>query len=307
MAFYHILSLDGGGIRGLLTSKLLERLEKEHPGFLDEVDLIAGTSTGGILALGLAAGLKPAEISDIYQSKGKDIFADTIWDKLGDLDRAFQPEYSNKPLKKAVLDIIGDKKLKDLDKQVLITTFDLDGGVSSRTGVRSWKPKFFHNFPGEDSDGEESTVDIALRTSAAPTYFPIYQGYIDGGVIANNPSMCALAQALHPDTGDQKLSQVTVLSVGTGTNPKFIPREDGNWGLTQWAPHLVSIMIDGGSGVSDYQCKQILGPRYFRLNAIFQEEIGLGDIKQIPRLVELAESVDLKNAVKWVDKYYKKD
>ncbi|HRE25738.1 MAG TPA: hypothetical protein PK954_03810, partial [Anaerolineales bacterium] len=119
------------------------------------------------------------------------------------------------------------------------------------------------NFPNEDTDARELAVDVALRTSAAPTYFPIVDGFVDGGVIANNPSMCALAQALDPKRGaGQALADVRILSLGTGQNQEFIETDDTDWGLAQWMPHLVGVMIDGAMDLANYQCRQILGEHY---------------------------------------------
>jgi patatin-like phospholipase/acyl hydrolase len=307
MALYRILSLDGGGIRGVLTVTLLERLEKAHPGFLSKVDLFAGTSTGGILALGLAAGLTPTEIGQLYVESGKTVFADSVWDDIRDLGKLTGADYSNQPLKQAILDRIGEITLGTLPKSVLISSFDLDNEPQTSGALRTWKPKFFHNFPGSDSDADQKLVDVALRTSAAPTYFPIYQGYIDGGVVANNPSMCALAQALNPKAGGQNLRQVTLLSIGTGINSRFLAQQDADWGLAQWAPHLVSLMIEGSTGVADYQCQQILGKRYLRIDPILPGSIGVDKLDQIPLLREVGEGEDLYAAVRWLKHYYKKD
>jgi patatin-like phospholipase/acyl hydrolase len=148
-------------------------------------------------------------------------------------------------------------------------------------------------------------VDVALRTSAAPAYFPIYQGYIDGGVVVNNPSMCALAQAINPETGGQSLRKVTLLSIGTGANSRFLPEQDADWGLAQWAPHLISLMIEGGVGLADYQCRQILGARYLRINPVLPTPMGMDQVKQIPALQSLAESEDLRVAIGWLKRYYK--
>lgn len=305
MSPYHILSLDGGGIRGVLTAKLLERLEMAHPGFLSKVDLFAGTSTGGILALGLAAGLTPMEMGRLYEESSTKVFADSIWDDIRDLGKLTGADYSNEPLKQAILELIGEITLGDLQKRVLISSFDLDNDPQEPGAQRTWKPKFFHNFPGEDSDADQKVVDVALRTSAAPTFFPIYQGYVDGSVVANNPSMCALGQALHPQTGGQKLRQVTLLSIGTGTNPKFVPQQDADWGLAQWAPHLISLIMEGNVGLADYQCKQVLGKRYLRINPILPKPIGLEEVDQIPLLKEVAEKEDLSAATRWLKRYYK--
>jgi uncharacterized protein len=204
MAKFRILSLDGGGIRGILTAVLLDRLQKEYPALLnvrpDAITLIAGTSTGGILALGLADGLTPAQIRDLYVVNGRSIF-DATWTRdIRDLGGLAGSKYDNSNLKQVLQQTFGGKKLDDLKTRVLIASFHLDDEDPT---ARSWKPKFFHNFPGPDSDGAAMVVDVAMETSAAPTYFPSYNGYVDGGVVANNPSMAALAQALDSRNGPE--------------------------------------------------------------------------------------------------------
>lgn len=304
MGYFNILSLDGGGIRGILSCRLLERLERLYPGYLEKVSLIAGTSTGGILALGLAAGLTPAEIGEIYRMDGGKIFYNTFWDRLGDIDRLLYADYSNKALEEALTAKFGDMRLGDLKKRVLISSFRLDSGSVTKMGVRMWKPKFFQNFDGDPSDCDQRVVDVALRTSAAPTYFPLYQGFADGGLVANNPSMCALAQALDKRTGRQRISKVTVLSIGTGIMPKWVMGFNENWGFRQWAPHLISIMMEGVAGVADFQCKQILGPRYLRIDVLFQRNVGLDSVSEIPYLIQLADLEDIGEVRKWLEKYY---
>ena len=116
---------------------------------------------------------------------------DAFWNEVRDLNKLIGADYTQSPLKKALVKAMGDKTLAELEKQVLISSFDLDNSPVKPGSMRTWKPKFFQNFVGPGSDGQEKVIDVALRTSAAPTYFPIYQGYIDGGVVANNPSMCA--------------------------------------------------------------------------------------------------------------------
>lgn len=304
MSYFNILSLDGGGIRGLLSCKLLERLNRMYPGYLEKVNLVAGTSTGGILALGLAAGFTPMEMADLYQKDGVKIFTRNIWDKVGDIDRFYYADYGNAALEEALKAKFGDMRLGDLKKKVLISSFRLDSGSITKMGVRSWKPKFFQNFEDDPSDCDQRVVDVALRTSAAPTYFPLYQGFADGGLVANNPSMCAVAQALDKNSGKQKLNKITLLSIGTGVMPKWVSGFNENWGYLQWAPHLITIMMDGVAGVADYQCKQILGQRYLRLNVLFQRDIGLDNVTEIPYLAELADLEDINDAQKWFSKYY---
>lgn len=107
MPKYKILSLDGGGIRGLLTAILLERLEEAVPGWLDKADLLAGTSTGGIIALGLAHGLTPRELRGLYEKRGKKIFNDSWIDDLTDVGKVIGADYDNKNLTKELKGIFG--------------------------------------------------------------------------------------------------------------------------------------------------------------------------------------------------------
>lgn len=305
MSPFHIVSLDGGGIRGVLASALLERLESAQPGFLAQVDLYAGTSTGGILALALASGMTPTESRNLYERLGAKVFQDSFWDNFVDLGQLRGAQYSNSPLREELTNTFGSKILGDLPHNVLVSSFDLDNEATGMGKVRSWKAKYFHNFPGPDSDAHEKVVDVALRTSAAPTFFPIYQGYVDGGVVSNNPSMCAVAQAVEPNTGKQKLRDVRLLSVGTGNNPKYLPEQNDDWGFVQWAPHLISLMLEGSVGLSDYQCHQLLGSHYFRVNPVLPVEIGLDGVNQIPLMETLASQFDLSEAGAWIKRNFR--
>jgi patatin-like phospholipase/acyl hydrolase len=305
MATYRILSLDGGGIRGLLTAILLERLEAARPGFLAQVDLFAGTSTGGLLALGLASGLTPTEARALYEEKGAFVFKDTLWDDIKDLGLTLGAQYSLDHLKTALTEQFGAQTLDDLPKKVLISTFDLDN-QAAEPELRTWKPKFFHNYPGPDSDGEQSVVDVALRTAAAPVYFPTFQGYIDGGVVANNPSMCALAQALDPGTGGQQAQDVVLLSLSTGRNRAYLEAQNADWGWAQWAIdlRLIGVMLDGNTGLAHYQSQRVLGQRYHRLDPLLPQKVNMDDLDAIPLLIELANQVDLAETIAWLSQYF---
>lgn len=305
MSPFHVLSLDGGGIRGVLTASILERLEAGMPGLLNEVNLIAGTSTGGILALALASGMSPTEVREMYERLGNKVFKDSLWDNLKDLGGARGAQYSNTYLKEELTNTFGSMTLNELKTTVLISSFDLDNEATSFGKVRSWKPKYFHNFPGEDSDGHEKVVDVALYTSAAPTYFPVYHGYVDGGVVSNNPSMCALAQALEADTGKQKLRDVRILSIGTGVNPRFLTAGDDDWGFVQWGPHVISLMMEGSMGLADYQCRQLLHDHYLRINPVLPVQIGLDGLDQVPMMKSLASQFDLEEARAWLKRNFK--
>ncbi len=307
MSHYHVLTMDGGGIRGVLTARILERIDEALPGFLSQVELFAGTSTGGLLALGLAHGMSPKELRELYEKFANRVFADSLLDQLKDLGNLVGAEYSVEPLKEVLEEYFLGLTLADLPKKVLISTFKLDNEGKRPDGVRVWKMKFFHNYPGPDSDGDQLVVDVGLRTSVAPAYFPVYQGYIDGGVAASNPAMCALAQALDKVAGRQNVRDVALLSMGTGYNRHYLPVQNADWGLVQWAPHLLNIMLEGDQDLVDFQCRQVLDDHYFRVNPLLPREIGLGSIKYIPDLLQTAEKADLSAPIAWIEKYFLKD
>ena len=303
MSHYRILTFDGGGIRGVYSARLLERLEQSNPGFLKRVNLLSGTSTGGIIALGLACGLTASDLVALYLTRGQEIFDDSWLDNVLDLGTIIGSQYDNRKLKKVLTETFGAKtKLGDLTKRVLIPTFDLANEKEPKP-TRKWKPKFFHNYVGEDSDGHELVVEVAMYTSAAPTFFPAHKGYIDGGVAANNPSMSALAQAIDTRFGDASVGSVRLLSLGTGTNPARIEGNDLDWGLAQWAKPLVSLMIDGMMGVADYQCARLLGDRYLRISPMLPQIIDLDDWRKAGELVDLADAADLTDADAWVKRW----
>jgi len=304
---YRILSLDGGGIRGLLTTCLLERLAAACPGFLEQVDLFAGASSGALTALALAAGWTPTQCRQFYEHYGPAVFADSFWDNVRDLGHAIGAQYSSLALKDFLSAQFGTRALGDLPRRVLIAAFDLDNAPTSPLVFRQWKPKFFHNFPATPecaSDAHELIVDVALRTSAAPTYFPIYQGYIDGGVAANNPATCALAQALNNATGRQKLEDVVLLSLGVGRNSRYLSVQDADWGWVQWGPHLIDLLLEATSDIADYQCRQLLGAHYLRLNPLLSEQINLDSVDKIERLKEIAAAVDLTAPITWLRTHF---
>lgn len=302
-----VLSFDGGGIRGVLTLILLERLDEAVPGWRSRADLLAGTSTGGILALGLAHGLSPRELRNLYETRSAEIFADSWRDNFRDLGTLVGAQYSLRPLSRVLRSIFEATTLGDLSRRVLISTFDLDNRNPDPM-KRSWAPKFFHNYPGRDSDREQLACRVALYTSAAPTFFPSVDGYIDGGVVANNPAMAALAQ-----TQDRRsvrrpapLEQIALLSLGTGRNLMRIGGDRHDWGQTQWVKPLLGLITAGNMSIADYQCRQLLGDRYHRVSPVFPEDqaFPMDGWKRIPELVEFASNLDLTATVAWLRDYW---
>jgi patatin-like phospholipase/acyl hydrolase len=309
MARYRILSIDGGGIRGIVTTVLMQRLQAT-PGlerFLDEVDLVAGTSTGGLLALGIARGLGLEEIRDLYVNDGPKIFDDSWLDDLLDLGKLRGADYEISPMRRVVKRVLGEgTTLGQLRKRVLITAFDMDN-EDAEPLKRTWKPKLFHNFPGAGNDRHELAYKVGMYTAAAPTYFPSVDGYIDGGVYANNPAMCALAQTQDTRyTPTPSTDEIELLSLGTGTSLFYIRGKRLNWGYAQWIKPLISLMLDGISGIADYQCHQILRDRYHRLAPVFppQVSIPMDGVKKIPYMIQFAEGLDLRKTISWMRRHW---
>ncbi|MDO8544809.1 MAG: CBASS cGAMP-activated phospholipase [Opitutaceae bacterium] len=293
---YRILSFDGGGIRGLVTLALLKRLEAGVPRFVANTQLLAGTSTGGIIALGLAAGKTVDELINLYRDNGKEIFDDSWLDDLRDLGGATGADYDQKNLERLLKAIFGDLRLRDLQQRVVVPAFDLDN-EDPNPAKRTWSPKFFHNFPGNDSDGSEFVVDIALHTSAAPTYFPTHAGFIDGGVVANNPSLAALVQTqdMRNRQTAPKFKDVRLISIGTGRNLAFVKGSTLDWGFVAWAKPLISLLMDASMGIADFQCRHILKDNYCRIAPVFaaNQVINLDDWRRADELLAFGSAAPL--------------
>ena len=223
---------------------------------------------------------------------------------MKDVGTLLGAQYHSDGLKRHLQRMLGKARLRDLRKRVLITAFDLDN-EHPRPEKRRWKPKLFHNFPGPDSDGAMLAWKVGLYTCAAPTYFPTVDGYVDGGVFANNPSMCALAQTQDARIGrTAALDDVALLSLGTGSSLIYVKGARHDWGYAQWAQALLGVMFDGTIGIADYQCRQLLGeplpsPRA-RLRA--RRAFPLDCVDRIPEMVAFAEKVDIAPAAKWLRK-----
>lgn len=228
---FKILSIDGGGIKGLFSAEVLSALEEQYEGSLSNYfDLICGTSTGGLIALGLSIGIPSYELANFYKEKGKLIFPCNT-----KLDRSvayfkqllFGAKYPNRQLKEALISIFGKKKMRDAGNLLCIPSYNLSAG---RPTV--FKSPFFENERNRWCNDENlSMVDVALATSAAPTYFPIHdingKYYTDGGVWANNPTLCGITEAFRHFInqefiiGDEtiKYTSLQVLSISSVNQP----------------------------------------------------------------------------------------
>lgn len=272
---FKILAIDGGGIRGIIPAILLTELERRTGKPISQLfDLIAGTSTGGILALALtrpnAQGLprfRAADLIELYEKEGPVIFPQSLLRKVVTLGHTLREKYTSKGVEMVLQQYFGGSRLKEALTTVLVTSYDIE--QRSPWLFRSERAKLnpFYDFP---------MWQVARSTSAAPTYFEPEQiqmpdindqwALVDGGTFANNPSMCAYAEALHlhPE------SDVLMVSLGTGeyTTPLEYDKAK-KWGLIGWARSVIDVVFDGVSKTTDYQLQQLLaaseGPRrYYR-------------------------------------------
>lgn len=302
---YFILCLDGGGVRGYLSLKLMAKLEELAPGFLDRVDLFCGTSTGAIVASGLANGESLANMIAFYEVVVPKVFGNP----RSVVSRAFRSKYAQEPLKEALVDYFGGQTLGRVPRKLLMPALKVDGLASahvspevwslSKARAGGWRPAAFTNLPavpGARPDIELRVVDAILRSAAAPTVFPLHQGYADGGVWANNPSSLALAKAmLHERLGTE---DVRVLSVGTGSWPRRVvaPGAPGDLGVAQWSPFLLEMLVDASSLTADMATAHVLRGAYCRLSPHFEDAVALDDAAALPRLAALADRSDVNGA-----------
>jgi patatin-like phospholipase/acyl hydrolase len=205
-----------GGIRGVLTNVILKRIVRHRPTFMDEVDLIVGTSAGGLLTLLLASGYSTEECDEIYSFAAPHIFA---YNPIRVLN-PFRSKYSDRNKQEIMQYYFGERCFSDLVKTTCVIAFRLDGRKSrthSFFNKEGWRPAVFSNMPRlhgiVEPDLKLKVWDAAMRTSAAPTYFPVFRGYTDGGIVANNPSILAVSKAMahYPHLSPKNIA---VLSIG---------------------------------------------------------------------------------------------
>jgi predicted acylesterase/phospholipase RssA len=300
-----ILSVDGGGIRGVIAARILHEIEVRKGKPLAEIfDLIAGTSAGGIIACGLARPGKPMgaqELLNLYVTRGAEIFHRSLWRVVVTMGGVIDEKYSTEPKLQILAEVLGDSKLSEVSQTKLLVSsyaIELPPAAKSLAVPDSTRaPFFFKSWNVDDPSRpldpkwDYHLRDVARATSAAPTYFEpavIYSlagergAMVDGGVVANNPAMCAYAEAMRLWPGCDHV----VVSVGTGQLERRIPFwKAKHWGLVQWAHPVLSVLMDGSSDTVSYELRRILGSKHSRF------DISLGTSRD-----SRAASDDLDNA-----------
>ncbi|MDQ6745575.1 MAG: patatin-like phospholipase family protein [Actinomycetota bacterium] len=267
-----ILAIDGGGIRGIIPALVLADLEERTGrGVAECFDLIAGTSTGGIIALALTVPdenghprWRARDLVELYERQGSRIFSHELRKSLRGLGGMIHEKYEAVELERIVAEYCGEARLSQAVTEVLITAYE----------VVARRPHFFDSAKARSDPAADFTMrHVARATSAAPTYFEPHNiartgeldplVLVDGGVYANNPAMCAWVEAERQGIdGD-----VLLVSLGTGhlTRP-FLYQDIRHWGLAQWARPMLDVVFDGVSKTIDYQLSELLGSdRYWRL------------------------------------------
>lgn len=300
----NLLSLDGGGVCGALQTAFLDRFQEEYSKFWRNLDLIVGVSTGAIPALCLAAGRLPPVDRKRWVEAASFVFAGANRDNPGDLQKTAGAKYSNKHLRRLLTLQFGGMTLRDLDKKVAIVTFELDNAIKSQYQSRTWKHKIFHNFPGEGSDGDELVVNVALRSTASPGYFPAYKGHCDAGMALRNPAMVGVAQALDCRAIKANLNQLRILSLGAGRSERYIRGQDLDWGVSQWGSRLPHLAAESPAGVVTFQCEQLFKERFHRLDPRLKGTFALDNWHKVPKLIKVAEKSNLNFTLEWLQEYW---
>jgi patatin-like phospholipase/acyl hydrolase len=249
MSQFSILSLSGGGFKGLYSAHVLKELEDKFGSPLaNKFDLIAGTSIGGILALGLAMEVPVEDMIKLFINDGKKIF------KKRFSTGAFRPKYSNKGLRESLTTMFGSKTVGDLNHRVIIPSINYTKG-----GPQLFKTRHHKNFI---TDYKRTLVDVALATSAAPVFFPIhvrdFGEFVDGGLVANHPGFFANIEAIQ--FLNQKQEDIIQLHIGT-LSQKYT--SDGksrtrNAGVINWGTRLIELIFSCQEQ-SAHQLLQFLG------------------------------------------------
>ena len=262
---FKILSIDGGGIKGLYSAVVLADFEEKYGKLSKHFDLICGTSTGGIIALAIAAGIPAKQIVKLYIENGPTIFPYKVKSNriLGVIKQIlFSSKYSDDRLREALNRVFGKKTLSDCETNVLIPVSNITTGL----------PRIIKNdhSPKLTLDNGHTLVDVAMATTAAPTYFPIQsistmpkpaEQFVDGGLFANNPSLHGIQEAYRyfinkPNTNFTKYSLLSIPTLHENFSYKrklkILKRP-----VILWGTKLLPLMMDLQSTSTDFHIKYL--------------------------------------------------
>ncbi|WP_187275918.1 CBASS cGAMP-activated phospholipase [Parahaliea aestuarii] len=254
---FQILSLSGGGARGLYTARVLEELElRFNTSISKHFDMVCGTSIGGILALGLAADIPAKIIRQSFQDNLPTIFPPP--GRFATVKQALTAKFSPAPLKAVLLEIFEDRRIGDLKNCVLVPSINYSVGR-----VRAFKTPHNTMFY---QDAQHTLVDVALATSAAPTYFPLHEidnaRYVDGGLVANNPILMGVIEAYRAlEVPLERLSGLSIGNMGQGLAIDHNKSNDlgyRGWGMGQ---DIIALAMSAGEKLYSDMARMLLQGR----------------------------------------------
>jgi len=285
---FSVLSIDGGGVRGIFVAALLAQLERDMgTKITDHFDLVVGTSTGGIIALGLGAGMSPAEILELYVDNMTSIFPAHRRISLVRPLTLFRAKYKPDGLCDAVRQGFGAKLMCDSAVPLVIPSYNI-----GENAVYLFKTPHHERLR---RDWCVPMWQVAMATSAAPTYFPAYSlpddhvRLVDGGVWAANPSMVGVVEAV--SMFEQPLQSIRLLSIGTTVAATYRPRKLDHGGLIHWvrSPNVAQVLMAGQSRGAFTQAEHLLGRQNaFRLNPPAPEALVKLDVADTRDLLATA-------------------
>lgn len=279
-----VLCIDGGGIRGILATMVLTELERrtDKP-IADLFDFIAGTSTGGLAALGLTVPgddgrprYTARQVMKLYEMFGPKVFSRSVWHQIRAVGNLADGKYPAAGLEEMLNELFGGARLSESLVDVLVPSYEIERRI----------PFFFKSWRAiENESYDYSMAQVVRAGTAAPTYFEPahipadgddYYALVDGALVAYNPGLCAYVEArqLYPEAKD-----FLVVSLGTGQLTRRLPYDEAkDWGAARWAQPIFSIMCDSSAAAVDHQLEQLLPPgphglkRYYR----FQVRLDTG-------------------------------
>lgn len=281
---FKILSLDGGGIKGTFTAAALDVFEQQlDTPLVEHFDLTVGTSTGGIIALGLACGLRADSLLQLYVKRGHDIFPSARRGWTAMLESIFAPRYAGDELKQVLQGYLPDAPFSTLKTPVAITSFD---GASARPVVFKTQ---YHQSLIEFAD--LSVVDVAMATSAAPTFFEAarcgHRILLDGGIWANCPAMVGITEAL--TLFGRSIREIHVLSIGATSSPSFVTEAQQSGGWIDWARPVNSMLMHAAKEGAIHEAQK-LSREFIRVDEIVEPgRFGLDRVEETSMLRQLGE------------------
>ncbi len=303
---FKILSLDGGGVRGLIGLQILQKLEQQKPGFIGQADLIAGTSIGGITALALINGWRVEDLIELFEEDAPKLFWRPRPYGISNLKRLIRPKYNNGGFRDIVDKLFADKTLGDVEGSVIVTAFALDN-IESQEADRRWQPRMFHNLGQNDVNNGLKLSDLAMYTGASPCYFPSIDGYVDGGVISNNPGLLALTvtQDKTINLSDRPaVDDIVLLSFGTGKYQNYIEGQRHDWGYWQWRRYMLDLMLEGSVSLTNQQCTHLLNGRYHRINPLLPRRYHADEWQRLDELKQIGQDADIETTVAWLEEHW---